>query len=164
MGRFPRRVALTSILVFLALSVAGTAYANWTAAGSGSGTGTTGTAVAVTLTPGTPTANLYPGGTADVVLTVTNTNLYTVYIGSFALATGQGTGGYAVDGGHSGCSVATLSFSTQTNGGAGWTVPAKVGAVNGTLAVTMTNALGMGVGAADACQGATLTVYAAAGA
>ena len=43
-------------------------------------------------------------------------------------------GGFAVDAGHSGCTLGTLSYTTQTNGGSGWNVPAKVGAVNGTLA------------------------------
>jgi hypothetical protein len=56
-----------------------------------------------------------------------------------------------------------LSFATQTDGGAGWTVPGKVGNTNGTLAVSLTNALAMSLGAANACQGATTTVYLTAG-
>ena len=59
-----------------------------------------------------------------------------------------------MDGGHSGCGLAPLSFTTQTNGGAGWTVPGS-----GSLPVTLTDALSMGTGAANACQGATFTVY-----
>ena len=43
---------------------------------------------------------------------------------------------------------------TQTNGGAGWTVPGS-----GVLSVTLTGALAMGSGAANACQGATFTVH-----
>ena len=58
-----------------------------------------------------------------MVLTVTNPNPGQIRVGSLALDTSQGTGGFAVDGGHSGCGLATLSFATQTNGGAGWTVP-----------------------------------------
>ena len=42
-------------------------------------------------------------------------------------------------------------------------VPKKVGAVDGTLSVTLTNALAMGIGAANACQGASVTIYLAAG-
>ena len=130
---------------------------------SGSGTGAaTGTSVAVTLSPGSATAGLYPGGSANVVLTVTNPNMFAVPIGSLASDTGQGTAGLAVDAGHSGCAVGVLTFTTQTNGGAGWTVPAKVAGVNGTLPITLTNALAMGSGAANACQGASLTVYLAA--
>jgi len=154
---------LTSLLVILSLTVGGTAYGYWKAGGSGAGSGATETNVAVTLTPGTPTAALYPGGQANVLLTVVNPNLSPVFIGSVALDAGQGTGGFAVDAGHSGCAVAALSFTTQNNSGAGWTVPARVGAVNGTLAITLTNALAMGLGAANACQGATSSVYLAAG-
>jgi hypothetical protein len=57
-----------------------------------------------------------------------------------------------------------LSFTTQTNLGAGWTVPGKVGAVNGSLSITLTAALAMSTAAANACQGATFTVFLAAGA
>lgn len=158
------RVLLMALTVVAALAVTGVANAYWRAAGTGTGSGSTGTTVPVTLTPGTPTPGLYPGGTTGVVLTVTNTNASPVQLGSLALDISQGTGGFAVDAGHSGCLVSALSFTTQTNGGAGWAVPAKVGAVNGTLAVTLPNALAMTTAAANACQSATVTVYLVAGA
>lgn len=161
--RMLRRMPLAVLLAILALPVGGAAYAYWTGSGSGAGPGTTGTTVAVTLSPGTPAGDLYPGGQANVVLTVSNPNASPVRIGSLALDTGQGTLGFAVDAGHSGCAVSTLSFTTATNGGAGWTVAGKVGAVDGTLSITLTNAVAMGGSAADACQGASFTVYLAAG-
>lgn len=161
--RLPIRLVLTSLLAILAVSVGGVAFAYWPGFGGGTGSGTTGTTIPVTLSPGTPVATLYPGGQTNVVLTVSNPNAAQVHIGSLALDTAQGTGGFTVDAGHSGCAVSTLSFTTQTNSGAGWTVPPKVGAVDGTLLVTLTNALGMGLGAANACQGASSTVYVAAG-
>lgn len=147
------------VMTLVALS---SATGVWHHSGSGTGAATTGTSVAVTLSPGSATAGLYPGGSANVVLTVTNPNLFAVPISSLASDTGQGTAGLAVDAGHSGCAVGVLTFTTQTNGGAGWTVPAKVAGVNGTLPITLTNALAMGAGAANACQGASLTVYLAA--
>jgi hypothetical protein len=113
----------------------------------------------MTLSPGTPTADLFPGGQSGVALTVSNPNTSPAHIGSLVLDTTQGTSGMAVDAGHSACAVAMLSFATQTNGGAGWTVPAKVGGVNGTLAATLSRALSMSVDAAAACQGATITVF-----
>jgi hypothetical protein len=100
---------------------------------------------------------------ANVELNVSNPNAFPVQIGSLALDASQGTLGFAVDAGHPGCDLSTFSFTTATNGGAGWTVPGKVGAVNGTLSVTLTSALAMGEGAVSACQGATTTVYLAAG-
>jgi hypothetical protein len=157
------RMLAVSLLATLALPAGGAAFAYWSQSGSGGGSETTGTTVAVTLGPGTPAAGLFPGGTANVELTVSNPNVSPVQIGSLALDTGQGTGGFAVDAGHSGCAVSTLSFTTQTNSGAGWTVPAKVGAGNGTLSVTLTNALAMSSGAANGCQGASFTTYLAAG-
>lgn len=156
-------VALTALIAVLTLGIAGAAYGYWRASGSGSGTGSTGTTVAVTLGPGVPSGSLYPGGQANVVLTVTNTNAVNVSISSLSLNTTQGTNGFSVDAGHASCSVAALTFATQTNGGTGWTVPARVGAVNGTLPITLPNALAMSTSAADACQGATFTVYLAAG-
>jgi hypothetical protein len=156
---------LTSLLVVVAAPIGGAANAYWSGSGLGAGSGTSGAAVDVTLSPGTPAADLYPGGQANVVLTVSNPNANPVRIGSLALDMSQGLGtGFAVDAGHSGCAVSTLSFpTTQTNAGAGWVVPAKVLAVNGTLPITLTNALALGVGAANACQGATYTVYLTAG-
>jgi hypothetical protein len=112
--------------------------------------------VAVTLSPATPSAALYPGTTSSVKLTVSNPNLSEVRIGSLALDASQGTLGFAVDGNHSGCTLSTLSFTTQTTG---WTVPAKVGGTAGSLTVTLPNALAMSTSAANACQGASFTVY-----
>lgn len=163
LGRVPRRVGLACVLVAASAGLGGTANAYWGGSGSGSGAGSAGTNVAVTLSPGSPSSTLYPGGSGDVVLTVSNPNLSPVQVGSFTLEVTQGTGGFAVDGGHSGCAVSTLTFTTATNSGSGWTVPAKVAEVNGTLPVTLTNALAMDVAAANACQGAGFTVYLAAG-
>jgi len=161
--RRKRFLMLAVLLVALGIPVGGVAWSYWSAGGTGSGSGANGTLAAITLTPGTPAAGLYPGGSTDVVLTATNSNTSIVKIGSLLLDTTQGTAGFAVDGGHSGCSVAALGFTTQTNGGAGWSVPAHVGAVDGTLAITLTNALTMTAAAASACQGATFTVYLVSG-
>lgn len=163
MKRQPRILALIGLVLALGIVGAGTAYAFWTSTGGGGGAGSTATAADLVLTPGAPTASLYPGGQTTVVLTITNSNSTIIHINSLSLNTSQGTGGFAVDGAHSGCSVAALSYTAQTNGGAGWNIPAKAGVVNGTLAVTLTNALAMSVSAANACQGATFTVYLAAG-
>jgi F0F1-type ATP synthase assembly protein I len=161
--RAAKRMLLTSLLVVLAVPVGGAANAYWRGSGIGGGSETTGTAVAVTLSPVTSTAALYPGGWANVALTVSNPNASPVHIGSLALDPGQGASGFAVDASHSGCATSALSFTTQTNVGSGWTIPAKVDSVNGTLSVTLPNALGMGIDAANACQGASFTVYLAAG-
>src|SRR5687767_8905531 len=122
------RLAFVALVAFIGvLLLNGGAQAFWTGGGSGTGSGGSGTVQPVTLTPGTSPGGLAPGGQRDVVLTVSNPNLAEVSVRSLALDTSQGTNGYSVDAGHSGCNVAALGFATQTNGGAGWTVPAKVG-------------------------------------
>ena len=160
MKKIIQNVFLGLLLVIMSLSaLAGIAAAVWSAVGSGTGSGGTGTTVAVTLSPGAPTAALYPGGQTNVVLTITNTNASPVRIGSLSSDSARGTGGFAADPGHPNCVASTLTFTTQTNGTTGWTVPAKAGSVDGTLAVTLTNALAMSLSAVNACQGATFTVY-----
>ena len=148
-------------LTVLALSLLGSTgtWAYFTGSGSGSGTAGTGTTVPMTLTPGTVSASLYPGGSASVVFTVSNPNLSPIYIGTFVLDTSTVTSGFAINASHSGCSTASLTFTAAT---AGWTVPAKSGSTNGSLAVTLPGALNMAPDAASACQGATITVYLAA--
>jgi hypothetical protein len=159
----PRRALLTGLLVVFALGIGGVASAFWTGFGGGRGAGTTGTLDAVTLSPGSPAATLYPGGRASVMLVISNPNVSVVRVGSLALDTSRGTGGFAVDVGHVGCEVSTFSLGSQTNGGTGWVVPAKAGPTDGQLAVTLTDVLSMSAAGADACQGARVTVYLAAG-
>ncbi|WP_309710173.1 hypothetical protein [Pseudolysinimonas sp.] len=161
-----RRLAIlgaSAVFALVVVPVGGIALAYWGGTGGGTGTSATGDVVPVSLSGGTPPANLRPGATAHVVLTATNTNDSPVRIDSLSLDTASGTGGFAVDAGHSGCSVAVLSFTTQNNGGSGWTIPARVGVVNGTLGITLPNAIGMSTSAANACQGATFTVYLVSG-
>jgi hypothetical protein len=152
------RLLIAAFAVVLVLLLDGTAFAYWGGSGSGADSGTTGVAVAVGLTPATPAAGLHPGGTAAVLLVVSNPNTFAVHLGSLALDTGRGTGGFTVDAGHSGCATSVLGFTTQTNG-AGWTAPAKVGSTNGVLPITLPGALTMTTSAANACQGASVTVH-----
>jgi hypothetical protein len=147
--------AVSAGLAFASLSSSAAGY--WDAAGSGSGAAATTTATAgVTISPGTATQQLFPTGTAggDVAVELTNPNPASVLVSQLALDTGQGSGGFAVDGAHATCPVASLSYTTQTNGGAGWTVPAA-----GSLSVDLTNAIALATSAPNSCQGASFTVY-----
>jgi hypothetical protein len=157
------RLAVLVLLVGqLGITLVGVAAAYWRGSGSGAGSGTTGTTGAVTLSPGSSATTLYPGGHADLVLEASNPSTSRLHIGNLTLDTSRGTAGFAVDAGNIGCTLSTLSFAVQTNAGAGWFVPAKSGTTNGSVALTLTNALSMDVAAAGACQGATFTVYLAA--
>jgi hypothetical protein len=138
----------------LALTMSGVAVAYWSSAGSGSGSAAAGTITSLSLTPGTPSNRLYPGSSADVSLTITNPNAVVVRVPRLTLDTSQGTNGFSADASHSGCGLAALAFTTQTNAGSGWNVPAS-----GSLAVTLSGALAMAASASNACQGATFTIF-----
>jgi hypothetical protein len=160
--RPPLVVAGVAVLVTL-IVLGGIALAYWRAGGTGTGSITTGSAAAVILSPATPTGAVYPGGRTDIALTVTNPNDGIVTIGSLALDTTRGNQGFAVDSAHAGCSVAALTVTLQTDAGAGWSIPAKTGLADGSLAISLPHALAMDVGAVNACQGALFTVYLRAG-
>jgi hypothetical protein len=140
--------------VIVALVAAAAAGAFWTLGGAGQGTVSAETVASVTLTPGTATTDLYPGGSGDVAVSIANSNTYRAYVGSLVLDTSSGTNGFSVSGGQPGCDPAAVSYTTQSNGGAGWFVPAA-----GTLDLDLANAVDLAVGAASECQGATFIVY-----
>jgi hypothetical protein len=153
-----RRVRALAVLA-ASLLLAGSAFGFWSAIGNGSAAGGAASPLAVSVSPGAAGGRLYPGGRTDVALQITNPNPFSVRIGSLSLDTGQGSGGFDVDGTHGGCAVSALAFTTQSNGGAGWSVAPRVGSTDGTLAIDLANALAMNTAAAGACQGATFTVY-----
>ena len=152
MGSKKTRAVIILALV-IAGSVIGVAIAAWTAGGSGSGQASAGTAASLTISAGAPSTNLYPTASADVAAVVSNPNPYPVHVDSVSL------GAVTVDGGHSACNTASVTItSPQTNGGAGWSVPAKSGVVNGSLNLDLANAISMSNAANDSCQGATFSV------
>jgi hypothetical protein len=113
----------------------------------------------VSIEPGSPSGSLYPGTSADLALTITNPNPFPVNVPSLVRDTGEGSAGFAVDGSHSGCDVAALSYATQANGGSGWTVPANATG----WPLDLANAVTLSTAAATACQGASFKVFLAVG-
>jgi hypothetical protein len=151
-GSKKKRIVLIAALA-IAASAIGVAIAAWTTGGSGSGQASAGSAASMTISAGTPSTNLYPTASADVAAAISNPNQYTVHVSSISLGT------VTVDAGHSSCNLSSVTVTpSQTNGGTGWTVPAKVGAVNGSLNLDLAGAISMDNTANDACQGATFTV------
>jgi hypothetical protein len=148
------------LLIAIAIVVGTTAgaLAYWQGNGSGTATTVLADAQALSFSPGTPTTELYPGGTATVAVVVTNPSPYFVGISSIVLAAGDAQP-FGVDGAHSGCDVSTLSYVTQNENGAGWRIPPRAGATDGTLTIDLAAAIQMNVAADNACQGATFTVH-----
>jgi hypothetical protein len=150
-----KRLVRTAVSAAVGLMIAGSvAYAAWTVGGSGTGSASATSAVNLTLTSGSPSGALYPGGSADVDSMVANSNPFPVHVSSVSIDTSKGTNGFDVDAGHSGCNLSSLSFTTATNAGAGWDIPA-----GSSTDVDAANAIAMSSAANDSCQGATFTVY-----
>jgi hypothetical protein len=152
-------VSVTVLAGILASSGIGVAYAYFSSQGAGTGLAAGGSAYSVVLTSATVSAGLYPGGSATVALTVTNPDKAVVRIGGLALDTSQGTGGFAVDSNHNGCGLDVFTFTTQTNGGAGWNVPPASAKYPGTLNISLPSSVTASASTVNACQGAALTVY-----
>ncbi len=155
MRRFGTRWGKALIAAIAVVAVGGSALAYYTSAGSGSGSASVGSPAELTITAVTPTAGaLYPGGAGEIAATISNPNTFTVRVNSLVL----GSGGISADGGHSACDTSALHYTTQTNAGAGWTIPARVGSTDGSLDVHLADAISMDTDAANECQGATFAV------
>ena len=111
------RVVRTLLAGLIAASAVSVAQAYVVSGGTGSGTGATDTISAITLSAAEASDELYPGQTARVSLTATNTNAARVFISSLTLDTTQGTGGFGLASGGAGCPLSAFSFTTQNNGG-----------------------------------------------
>jgi len=152
-----KHAALLLVAIAIAVGAAAGALAYWQGNGSGSATTALANVQSLSLQPGTPTAQLYPGGDSSVGVLVSNPNSSFVQVGSIVLDP-SAPEPFAADPDHSGCDVSALSFVAQDNGGAGWRIPPRAGSTDGSLAIDMPAALKMSAAAANTCQGATFTV------
>jgi hypothetical protein len=146
-------------VVLLALGITSSAAGYCSRLVDGSASAILGTAQAISVSHATASGQLYPGAAVDVTLSLSNPNPLSVTVSSLSLNRSRGNGGFAVDRSHSACNVSALAFTSQTNGGAGWSVPPRIGSRNGTLAVDLHDALTMDTEATNACREATFTFY-----
>jgi len=135
-----RRYVRRGVIVFAVMTTAlgsGVAYAAWTSSGSGSATTKAGTAQAPVVSGGAVTTGLlYPGGTGDAVVTVSNPNPYPVIVTTVA-PNGPATCG--------------VTFTQRSPGTA-------LAANSAPVAITLTGAVTMSSNAANTCQGALIDV------
>jgi len=146
-SRWYRRITAGSILFGIIL-VSSIAYAAWTASGSGQGYAKAGTAQTLTTVDvsASTTASLYPSGTGNVLIRISNPNPYPVLVAS---VTGSGT--ITSDKGAA-CDASTgVSFTNQT--GLSLAVPASSAAT-----FTLTGAAAMSNASDNTCQGAVFTI------
>lgn len=154
-SRASRLAPLTVAVALVLAVVAGeSAFAYFKAGGSGSGVGSTNTAGEVTLTSGAGRGELHPGASGRVTTVATNPNPGSVSIARLALDSARADGGIVVDTDHPLCPASAFSFTTQDNGGAGWTVTG-----GSSRSIFLDGALTMAASAPDGCQGAVVTVH-----
>lgn len=143
------RTAVVAGVLTLGLG-AGSAYAYWTSTGAGSGSAAAGTMLTVTVDATVPVGNpasvLIPGGTADVVLQVTNPNPYPVQVYSVTP-----NGPATADASHPGCATTGVTFAGT---GAPMAPPVSI-AANTTELLTLSGAAAMDQTSQSQCQGAT---------
>lgn len=145
----PSRIGL-GLTLAVTLSVAiggGAALAYWRTTGSGSGAASAGPVSDVTVvavTTGTPSSKLIPGGTADLLIQISNPNIYAVTLFSIS----QNGSGSAT-----GCTNAGSTATVPTQTGLNITIPAGSNQL-----VHVPSGIAMTTAAATDCQGATLHV------
>jgi predicted ribosomally synthesized peptide with SipW-like signal peptide len=140
-----RNIKRTSIVAgaIVALLGGGIAFAAWTATGTGTGTVKAGNDAGLTVSGGS-VSGLYPTGSQDVTVTVTNDNPYPVAVSSVAV------GAITNDKSCSNTGVTTSSKPALTDR------LAPTGITGDSKSYTFT--VTMDANADNACQGATFTV------
>ena len=146
--RFTRKLTVTTL--FLGVALAGSvAFAAWTTNGSGSGYAKATSAQALTTVDASAStsAQLYPGGTGDLVLKISNPNGYQVTV----TAVNNGSGSITSDQGAA-CNASTGVTFTNTSG-LSLVVPAGT-----TQTFTLAGKVAMSNASDTTCQGAVFTV------
>lgn len=149
-----RRLGIFVLAMALAVfGGGGAAFAYLATSGAGSGAGTTTSLQPVTVAAfvggDAPSSLLYPGGSADVILRVSNPNAFSV-----TLVSVSGNGTIAADAGHPLCTTTGVSFTNQS--GLSVTIPPNGGG-NPAL-VHLAGAASMSTASSNGCQGATFSI------
>ncbi|HUL85537.1 MAG TPA: hypothetical protein VLX89_08505 [Actinomycetota bacterium] len=145
--KFSKRAIVTSL--FLGVVLASTvALASWLATGTGKGYAKATSALPLTTSAATlGSSSLYPGGSADVYITVNNPNPYPVTVTDVA-----GNGAIVTTDNNATCDGATgVTFTSQS----GLTFAV---AANSSASTTFAGAAHMSNASDDACQGETFSI------
>ena len=142
-----RRILLVPAVVVALIASATVTFAYFRSTGSGAGSSAAGSLQPVTViaNTGTPSSLLFPGASADVVITLSNPNAFAV---TLTMVSGNGT--ITADGSHPGCTTTGVTFTNQT----GLSINVPAGASN----VDLPGAASMGATSSSGCQGATFNI------
>ena len=144
MQKLGRKLSLMGAVLALFL-VGSVVFAAWLVTGEGNGAAQATTAEDLVVSPGTTSADLYPGADGDVELTIENPNAFDV-----SVETIMGDG--PVTSAAPGCTTTGVSFTDQ---------PAVTGmtvAAGATINVSLDDAASMSNASDNGCQGATFSV------
>ncbi|MGH9042582.1 MAG: hypothetical protein ACRDZ3_20400 [Acidimicrobiia bacterium] len=145
MNRIRKSLVVLAITA-VTMTVAGAAFAAWVAKGQGNGYTQATTAKDLTTLAASTSAQLFPGATGDLFITVKNDNPYPVRV------TDVETDGAITSDKGSACDASTgVSFTDQHL--QTLNVPA-----NGSASFQVTGAVAMSNASDNSCQGATFTV------
>lgn len=146
----PRVVLALLAGIGVALVAGGTAYGSYSSFGQGASSASTATLQPVTVTALTggdsPATMLQPGGSADVILRISNPNAFAV---TLVGVTGNGT--ITATGGSGVCATTGVAFGDET----GLSTPV---AADGTTLVDLPGAATMGPESSSGCQGAAFSI------
>ncbi|MEX0790279.1 MAG: hypothetical protein WD178_05825, partial [Actinomycetota bacterium] len=153
--RAPRSVDALAVglAVVLTLLAGGAAYASFTAGGAGSGSAPTGTMQPVVISAlvggDDPSSTLVPGGTADVIVRVTNPNPAPVQV--FGVAA---NGAVSADLAHAACTTTGVTFTPPDAP----IVPTVTVLASSSLLIHLPGAVTMSLASLPECQGATFEI------
>jgi hypothetical protein len=149
-GRKFRKLIVIPVAVGAALA-GGYAFAAWTSSATGTGQARSTTSIDSVISPGTNAADLYPGATSSVLVTVTNPNPYPVLVNSISAGTSPLVNGTCVAG-----TVTSDARTVDATGIVQSDNATKTIAANGSASYTLVTH--MTAGALDTCKSQTFTM------
>ncbi|HYN97536.1 MAG TPA: hypothetical protein VES42_27175 [Pilimelia sp.] len=143
--RKPTKLVVAFAATLVTVGIASAAWAYWQASGTGTATATAATAKVLRIDAvGSLPGRLYPGGSTDLRITVTNENPYPIQVDLV-----QPNGAITAD--KPGCVNHGVTLAERAD--VGWEL-----AANDDDVLVLAGAVSMPANAPNACQGATFTI------
>ncbi|MEV4538778.1 hypothetical protein AB0J82_33895 [Asanoa sp. NPDC049518] len=148
MRNMSQRTAIITLVAVIVTGIASVAWAAWSVTGQGTATVTAAEVTALQATA-RPTGSLFPGGTADIEISVTNPNEFAVEVQSFAQATD-----IVVDAAHAaGCPAGNVRLKATKK-----PIGERIEADGGRETFVVEDAVEMVYNAPESCMGASFEI------